>query len=87
MTRRLRVAASGLLLLLTPHAEAERLAVSDADKNASCFEEMIGLEVAQSLKLQSLSLVAGVVTGGGGKATTTKTKRHRAPFGERARRS
>jgi hypothetical protein len=41
------------LLLLTPHAEAERLAVSDVDKNTSCFEEMIGLEVAQSLRPQA----------------------------------
>jgi hypothetical protein len=38
---------------MTPHAEAERLAVSDADKNASCFEEMIDLEVAQSLRPQA----------------------------------
>jgi hypothetical protein len=68
---------------LTPHAEAERLAGESPsglsqkrpDKNGSRCEEMISLR-SSTVVQRKLNLVAGVVTGGGGKATTTKTKRH-----------
>jgi hypothetical protein len=74
-----------LLQLLTPHAEAERLGFKKESQGSSLewariktrsrFEELIRFKVAKSLKEFSdfMSLVAGHVTGGGGKATTTKT--------------
>ena len=73
-------------LLFTPRVEAERLAggkvsrgifpVSARIKTGRAREEPISLVGAKAAQ-RKLSLVAGDVTGGGGKATTPKTKRHR----------
>ena len=51
------------------------------DKNGSRYEELISL-CSSTVVQRKLDLVAGDVTGGGGKATTTKTKRHALSFGE-----
>jgi hypothetical protein len=47
--------------------------VSWSDKNDQRLQEMISLQGAKSLIAKAMSLVAGNVTGGGGKATKTKT--------------
>jgi hypothetical protein len=77
----LRAGTSGSELLFTPRAEAERLAekvfgpLSCSDKNEQRSSEMISRMSAKAAHVPkgTLSLVAGNVTGGGGKATTTKT--------------
>src|SRR5215203_1034048 len=88
VTHCLRVTKDGKKLLFTPCIEAERLGSkkrlknhfwSLPDKNGKHFLARNHRKGEQkSLKELSskLSLVAGNVTGGGGKATTTKTYRH-----------
>ena len=88
VTQCLRVATGGCCSYSRPTLKPKGLASRPKLKNRSLerlriktrsrFEEMISLEVAKSLEsFETSSLVARDVTGGGGKATRTKTKWHR----------
>jgi len=80
VTRSFEGRRSGKPLPGTLGAEAERLAregrkvsLSCLDKNEQRSLEMISQMGATPLESSDTSLVAGNVTGGGGKATTKKT--------------